>query len=163
MHTRERWCCSDRSALAAQHWLCYQLHQASTPQRAASKGKAFKVFCTLELPPHPYWDHARFCPPPMAGSCKDIWDDNHFSANHTLTQTTTASAFQLAQSSRRSWESLKARCVFGKAQLCRHSSIKSSAEQRSLLKAELFAFCLFIAKPLIANHTFVCWKTRAPK
>lgn len=79
-------------------------------------------------------------PPPMVGSCTGIWDDNHFLANHTLTQTTTASAFQLSQFSHHSWESLKASCVFGKVQLCRHSSIKSFTEHRSLFKAELLAF-----------------------
>lgn len=112
-------------------------------QRPAPKGKALEVICTLDLPPHSNISPVLkppFFPPPVVGSCIEIWDDNHFLANHTLTQTTTASAFQLGQFSHHSWESLKASCVFGKVQLCRHGSIKSSTEQRSLFKAELFTF-----------------------
>lgn len=133
----------DRSALAV--WKSLWCHRGHHHPESSPQGKstALEVLSILELLPHSNISSVlkpRFCPPPMVGSCKDIWDDNHFLPNHTLTQTITASAFQLGQFSHHSWESLKASCVFGKVQFCRHGSIKNSTEHRSLFKAELFAF-----------------------
>lgn len=148
MHTKGCWSCSDRVICLG----CPEeppvppLVAPPVPPPPATEGKARHWKSSESWNSHriqtcyPYWNHAPFCPHPTVGSCTVIWDDNHFLANRRLTQTTTASAFQLAQFSHRSWDSLKACCVFGKVQLCRHSPIKASTEQRSLFKAELFAF-----------------------
>lgn len=134
----------DRSILAVWKSLWFHLLQSPPHREHPSREKhRLEVFSILELLPHSNILSTlkpRFFPPPMAGSCRDIWEDNHILANHTLTQTTTVSAFQLGQFSHHSCESLKASCMFGKVQLCRHGSIKSSTEQRSLFKAELLAF-----------------------
>lgn len=103
MHTRECGWCSDRL-------ICLGCREeplvpllVPPPQGAAPKGKAqhWKLSaCGNSLSmwtSYPHWNHAHFCPPPVVSSCRDIWDHNHFLANKTLTQTTTASAFQRCQ------------------------------------------------------------------
>lgn len=147
MHTRECWWHSDREICLG----CTEEPLVPPPAGTRTLARSHqRKGATLETSTHwnthciqtsyPEWNHACFCPTPMVSSCIDTWDNNHVLANHTLTQTAMASAFQLGQFSHRSWESLKACCMFGKVQLCRHSPIKNSTEQRALFKAELFTF-----------------------
>lgn len=134
----------DRSVLAVWKSLWCHLHQLPPPREQPSREKhstgspqhpgtpsTFKHFIRTET---------TILPPSNGRLMQRYLRRYHFLPNHTLTQTTTASAFQLGQFSHHSWESLKASCVFGKVQFCRHGSIKNSTEHRSLFKAELFAF-----------------------